>query len=335
MNTFTRFPLIILALLLGSYTTAQSNTVVDQVGRTVEITRPVQRVVTTFLPSTMFALSAGLKDALVGVSNKDSTLSVYGAVMADRSAPVLVGNRSVGLNLETIMSLRPDLVIMYGQKDGIRVADKLTALGIPAIVIMPETLKDMMLTLDLIGDAAGTRAHTDRVVAVMRSIQQTISLRTDTLPRYPKVYYATSRLLQTVSGDMLQNEMIARAGGINVSSKTKGFFVRITREQLLAWNPDTILCSGRLSDKELKSLYTPKFSALTAAQKQTIYRFPQGTFWDFPSPLSLAGVLWLSAQLHPQLYDDMDVQDEIDRLYDTIFGKDFSADHPYVVGRSH
>ncbi|PID74587.1 MAG: hypothetical protein CSB28_02505 [Desulfobacterales bacterium] len=122
--------------------TAESReiTVTDQAGRNVVIQQPVKRVVTTFIPATLFALSAGLKDRLVGASSKDVSNSVYEALINPEAPPKLVGNRSVGLNLETISSLKPDLIIMYGQKDGIRTADRLTKLGFPAIVIIPESL---------------------------------------------------------------------------------------------------------------------------------------------------------------------------------------------------
>lgn len=324
--------LLLVFFLAQNASSATSVSVVDQVGRTVIVKQPVKRVVTTFIPSTVFALAAGLKGKLVGASSQDSSLSIYEAVMADLPEPVLVGNRSIGLNLETIVSLKPDLVIMYGQKDGVRVADKLTALGIPAIVIMPETLDDMVATLELIGKASGTTAHTDKVVSEMAAMQQRIDSKVSTLKTHPKLYYATGSLLRTVSGDMLQDEMVGRAGGMNVSSDTHGFFVSITREQLLAWNPDAILCSGRLSDQSMKDLYSPEFSALAALKNQAIYRFPKGTYWDFPSPLSVAGVLWLSSRLHPEEFNDVDIQAEINKLYDTIFGEGFSAQHPFVVG---
>lgn len=334
MKRMSFFVVLLVVCLTSNASSARSVTVVDQVGRTVRVKQPVARVVTTFIPSTVFALVAGLKGALVGASSQDSSLSIYDAVMGDLPQPVLVGNRSIGLNLETIVSLKPDLVIMYGQKDGVRVADKLTALGIPAIVIVPETLEDMVATLNLIGQAAGTTMHTDKVVAVMAALQQRIDAKVSGLKMRPKLYYATGSLLRTVSGEMLQNEMITRAGGINVSQDTQGFFVSITREQLLAWNPDALLCSGRLSDQSLQELYSPELSGLAAVKKQAVFRFPKGTYWDFPSSLSIAGVLWLGNKLHPQEFSDIDVQGEITTLYDTIFGDGFSQQHPYVVGVS-
>ena len=320
-----------MACCIATSAVAKEVTVVDQAGRTVTVQQPVERVVTTFIPATIFALSAGLADALVGASTKDGTSSIYEALIDPENPPTLVGNRSVGLNLETITSLKPDLVIMYGQKDGIRLADRLTDLGIPAIVIMPEKFVDMRESLDLIGRASGRKDHTDRVNSALLEIEERLESRTS-IASTP-VYYAASDLLRTVSGDMLQNDMIYLAGGRSVSEKTTGFFVNISREQLVAWNPEIIICSDRLTDKALTRLNSREFEMLKAKKTGKVFRVPQETYWDFPSPLAMAGVLWMNSMIQPEAYSDTTVQDEIDTLYNIIFGEGFAARNPKVVGK--
>lgn len=323
----------LLCILSVSSSRAENVTIRDQAGRDVVIRQPVERVVTTFIPATIFALSAGLSDKLVGASTMDESGSIYQAHIDHEHPPVIVGNRSVGLNLETIASLRPDLVILYGQKDGVRLADRLTTLGFPAIIIVPESLEEMKNSLDIIGTAAGKKEHTDKVIAAMNEITQKVRTRVSG-KNNPSVYYATSSLLRTVSGDMLQNEMISLAGGNNVSRKTKGFFISVSREQLFAWNPEIILCSDRLPQKELDRLKSPEFFNLAAQKDDNVFRIPEETYWDFPSPLAMAGVLWMSSTIHPEVYKEGVLQQEIQQFYDTIFGDGFSEKFPGVVGES-
>lgn len=305
--------------------------VTDQAGRTVRVSPPARRVVTTFIPATLFALCAGLGDALVGASNKDGTSSLYEVLIDPAHPPVLVGNRTAGLSLETIFSLAPDLVIMYGQKDGTRLADRLTAMGVPAIVIMPESLAGMKQALDLIGRASGRTAHTRQVLNAMDRIESLVAAGTAAQGR-PGVYYAASRLLSTVSGDMLQDEMIGLAGGRNVSGDTHGFFVTVSREQVLAWNPDVIFTSDRLSREGEKRLYSPEFAMLRAVTENRVFKVPRETYWDFPSPLGMAWVLWMAGKIHPQSFGGQMVRDEINLLYDTLFGAGFSRKYPHVCG---
>jgi iron complex transport system substrate-binding protein len=312
---------------------AEIVTVTDQAGRTVRVKQPVNRVVTTFIPATLFALCSDLEDLLVGASNKDGTASIYEALIDQRKPPTLVGNRTAGLSLETICSLKPDLVIMYGQKDGVRLADRLIFLGIPAIVIMPESMAHMTDTLDLIGKAAGKKAHTDRIINAINGIQVMMEGKLAGTDRH-KVYYAASTLLSTVSGDMLQNEMISLAGGTNVSEKARGFFVTISREQLLSWNPSIIIASDRLSLAAEKKLGSPEFSMVQAVKGKKIFKIPTETYWDFPSPLAMAGVLWMAGKIHPEVFSHGMVRAEIDNLYDTVFGMGFSRKHPKIVGEN-
>ena len=332
MKKMRRLLLTAFLLLTSTTTWAGEITVQDQAGRKVVIQQPVERVITTFIPATICAMSAGLKDKLVGASSKDETSSIYEVLINKENPPILVGNRTVGLNLETISSLQPDLVIMYGQKDGVRTAERLTALGFPAIIIKPETLLDMQKSMELIGLAAGQEAHTNKVVAAMSKIEKKVTAHVKG-KGMPSVYYATSDLLRTVSGDMLQNEMIGLAGGRNVSEQTKGFFVNISKEQLSAWNPEIIICSDRLAPKELDRINLAEFVDISARKTKRIYRIPEDTYWDFPSPLAMAGVLWMSNRVHPEVYSEREVEKEIAQFYDTLFGDGFAEKYPKVIGK--
>lgn len=323
--------LLVLFCLWPVISFAGTVTVTDQAGRQVHVKQPVNRVVTTFIPATLFALCADLEDALVGASNQDGTVSIYSALIDQDNPPVLVGNRSAGLSLETIFSLKPQLVIMYGQKDGIRLADRLTSMGVPALVIRPETMTGMKEALDLIGRASGRSAHTDRVINVLTRMETMMANRLEGQD-LQKVYYAGSKLLTTVSGDMLQDEMIRMAGGINVSENTRGFFVTVSREQLISWNPQVVIAGGRLIREDQDKLYSSEFSSLNAVKENKIFKVPAETYWDFPSPLAMAGVVWMAGSIHPRVFTKAMVRDEINRFYDTIFGKGFSRRHPRVVG---
>ncbi len=332
MNKTNIWVLVVCWLLQG---TCFAGTVIvtDQAGRKVRVTPPVNRVVTTFIPATLLALCADLGPAIVGASTKDRTACLYEAIIDQDNPPVLVGNRSSGLSLETIFFLKADLVIMYGQKDGIRMADRLTSMGIPTVVIMPESMADIKGALDLMGRASGKMAHTDKVINAMDRVQTLLTDRLGSV--HPqKTYYASSRLLSTVSGNMLQNEMIRIAGGANVSENTHGFFVTVSREQLLSWNPEVIITSDRLSPEAQAKLFSPEFYTVSAVRENKIFRVPGQTYWDFPSPLAMAGVLWMAGNIHPEVFPERMVRVETNRLYDTIFGSGFSQAHPKAVGKT-
>lgn len=333
-NQIRNILLIIISLILISPGICFTKTIKikDQANRIIEVKQPVKKVVTTFIPATLFALCADLKNQLVGASIKDRSASIFEALIDKNNLPVAVGNRTCGLNLETIFSLSPDLVIMYGQKDGIRLADRLTKLGIPALVIRPETIADMKETLKIIGMASGRVEHTKKALSGIKRVEDLMLKKISTIKTRQRVYYASSRLLSTISGDMLQNEMISLAGGDNVSKNTFGFFVNVSKEQVLKWNPEVIFVSDRLSSKGERQLHSPGFEMIQAVKDNRIFRVPSKTYWDFPSPLSMAGVLWMAGKINPELFDNETIDNEINLLYDTFFGSGFSKEFPYITG---
>lgn len=307
---------------------AQARTITDMVGRSVDVPDKVERIVSAYAPATLFILCAGLGDRMVGADSHADKQSLFNAVMQGRSFGK-VGNRTSGLNLEAIVALKPDLVILYSQKDGRTIADKLEKLGIASLIIKPESIDDMKHILTLLAEATGTRAKVDKVVAAMDDMLRTARERTkDIAPEQrASVYYSAPQgPMTTVSGEMLQTEMIELAGAFNPSRELEGFFQRISPEQFVKWNPDVLVYSRRLSPKRLDIFEGEQFATVPAVRDNRLYRFPSRMApWDFPSPMSVPGVLWIAKKTYPERFADVDMGKRTAAFYDTIFGPGFCA----------
>lgn len=326
---FTRTFSVILIALLSLFFQAQQASAVfvtDMAGRTVMVPEKVERIVTTFAPSTIFALCAGLGDRLVGTDNKAEKYGLFRAVMEGKEL-AKVGDRSSGINLETIVSLKPDLVLLYAQQDGKRVADKLESMGIASLIIYPESIADMKVILNMLAQATGSGKMVKNTIAAMDRMLAVAQERTEqlSLTQRARVYYAgPSGPLTTVSGEMLQDEMIRMAGAINVSQELEGFFQKVSPEQIVEWAPDVILYSRRLTEKRMALFSNKPFTALPAVREKRIYRFPSAMSpWDFPSPQSILGTLWIAKKVYPELFADVDMEKVTIDFYDTIFGSGF------------
>jgi len=86
--------------------------VTDQAGRQVMIPDKVHKIVTTFKPATLCVLSLGLAPRLVGVDTSSKRDRLSQAVFPGITQVAGVGNKSMGINFETLVSLEPDLVIL-------------------------------------------------------------------------------------------------------------------------------------------------------------------------------------------------------------------------------
>jgi iron complex transport system substrate-binding protein len=328
VNTHLRLRTVLLSFLLFLFIASPALagwTVTDMVGRKVFIPKKAERIVTTFKPSTLSVYCLGLADHLVGVDNECRYEPFTTGVYPPIAEVAGVGTKSTGLNIETIVALKPDLVVMYAQKDGIALADRLVGLGIPTIVILPEDFAKLDQTLLLIGQAAGIEDHARMVVDLCHDIVADVQKRVASIPhnQRKRCYYAGSRgFFSTASGDMLQSEIFVKAGGINVSQAFTGYFKRISPEQFISWNPDFVAVTGS-GKKSLTGVLTRKeLQGVAAIAHKQVYIFPTDIApWDFPSPLSTLGVVWCATRLYPDRFSKSELEQRINHFYMTLFGK--------------
>lgn len=308
---------------------ATARTVTDMAGRTVEINGHATRLVTTYRPASLCVAALRLTDRLVGVESDARYCTLQKRISPGiRNLPG-VGSKSTGLNFETILSVAPDLVILYSQKDGKALADRLTRYGVPAIIIEPESFAGLEEALRLIADAVGEPERADKTIAECNRVMDLAAKHIALIPpaKRRSVYFASPNgLFSTATGDILQNEIITRAGGINVGRDLHGYFREISPEQFLLWDPEFITISGRAQAKVMRRLAQPEFSGVSAVRTKSVYKFPcRLAPWDFPSPLSALGVLWMAKHLYPEEFTGIDLKTEIDRFHKTVFGMPFEA----------
>lgn len=99
----------------------------------------------------------------------------------------------------------------------------------------------------------------------------------------------------------------------------------------MAWAPDSIIISpiGRLQAKTFISQRL--FSLLPAVQENNIHVFPSNLApWDFPSPLSALGVLWLGYRLYPRQFEDICLIREVNDFHEILFGQSFTKMGGYL-----
>jgi iron complex transport system substrate-binding protein len=118
--------------------------------------------------------------------------------------------------------------------------------------------------------------------------------------------------------------MIEMAGGINPAKEVKSGFIKTSLEELINWNPDYIVVSQYYSGtvEELKN--RPELQELKAVKNDNVFRFPsQVEPWDFPSPSSYLGIVWLAKKIYQAKFDDLNLQEIIDDYYNTLYSKSY------------
>ena len=182
----------------------------------------------------LFAIGAG--DQVVGVSTFDT-------FPKEATTRPRVG----GLfdpNFEAILTLRPDLVIVYGSQE--ELIRRLGRASIPIYSYRHAGLADITTTLRAVGKRTGHGSEADALAAQIEKDLDAVRKSVAGKPRSRTLMVfgreeASMRGLYVSGGIGFLHDMLEAAGGINVMADVKREGLQISLEQLLARAPDVVL----------------------------------------------------------------------------------------------
>ena len=298
-------------------------TVTDQAGREVTIESEPQKLVSGYYISTSLLIALDLDEKLVGIEAKANKRPIY-----KLSAPALIDLPNVGtakeFDLEGCIALEPDLVILPMKLKN--TAETLEKLNIDVLYVNPESQELLTEMMHLIGTATNTQKETKALMDFMSKYEATL---TNTLAseKAPPVYLAgNSNMLSTAGSAMYQSNMITLAGGKNVAADiTDTYWVEISYEQLLTWNPDYIILASDASYSVEDVLSDKNLSDCTAVKNGNVYQLPSDAeSWDSPVPSGILGSVWVATILHKDLISTNDATAIIDEYYETFYNFKYS-----------
>ena len=322
-----------------SNTTVFPLTVKDQLGNEVTIEHVAERIVSGYYISSSTCIALGLKDKLVATEEKIDKRPIY-----KLAAPELIGTiGNVGsakaFDLEACIDAEPDLVIL--PKKAKDYAATLAEMGIPAIVVNPESHEGLVGMITLIGRLTGAEEKAAALISyydkVMKKVEELTANIADA--DKPTVYICgTSSYLTTAPKDMYQASVIASAGGKNAGDFLEGdSWLDISYEQLIAMNPDVIIiptnimANGQPDFTADEVLADEQLKEIIAVKNGAVYNMPTGfEAWDSPVPSGVLGMLWMTAKLHPEVYTMEEFAADAADFYKTFYG--FDMDTSSIVG---
>lgn len=208
----------------------------DDRGREVVLAQPAARIVTLAPHLTEIAFAAGAGAKVVGVS----AYSDFPPAVA--RLPVVSDHGKV--NFEEIATLKPDLALMWASGNRAPDFERLEARGVRVFATEARRPEDIGRILRLVGRLAGTEAVAD---AAARDLDARLAgLRERYRGRAPvRVFYEIwPEPLLTVNGEHLISHLLDLCGGRNVFADAGPLTPTISREQVLAADPDAILVAA-------------------------------------------------------------------------------------------
>jgi iron complex transport system substrate-binding protein len=206
----------------------------DDVGATVRLPAPAQRIVSLapHLTENLFAIGAG--GQLVG------TVEYSDFPPAAKKVPRVGGYSR--FDLEAVVALRPDLVISWQSGNDRSHIDKLRAAGLTVYQSQPERFEDIASELRRLGQLTGHDAEpiAQRFLARLKALRETYSGQ----PPVRVFYQVWQEPLHTVGGPQIISTAIAACGGVNVFGDLKVLAPQVSYESVLAADAEVFVAGG-------------------------------------------------------------------------------------------
>ena len=212
---------------------AAALTVRDMMGREVTLPAPPRRIVSLVPSVTEIVFALGAEDRLVGRTD----FCEYPP--AARGKPSVGG--MVNPSLETLVALKPDLVIATDEGNREETFQQLARLRIPTYLVHATRLSALLDLIERVGELTGHAAAvapladglTRRVDAVRRAVAP--------FPRPRVLYVIWPEPLIVPGRESLLTELIDVAGGESVTGQERQAYVRFSVEAAVALAPQVIV----------------------------------------------------------------------------------------------
>lgn len=265
---------ILVFLLLGACFSpvASAVTVKDDGGTTITLPRPAQRIVSLAPHLTELLFAAGAGDRVVGVG------AFADHPEAAKKLPE-VGDSAM-LDLERIVSLKPDLLVVWRDGNSPQQLQRLATLGIPVYASEMGTLADIAQTLRRLGQLAGTEAVAEARAAAFEQRLRALRERYAGRPPLRVFYQVWQRPLMTFNDRHLVMQGLALCGVRNVFGSLAPLTPAVSEEAVVAADPDAIVTgrSGREAPdglagwRRLGAMKAVRRGALIVVDPDTLHR---------------------------------------------------------------
>ena len=218
---------------------AAALTVRDMMGHEVTLPAPPRRIVSLVPSVTEIVFALGAEDRLVGRTD----YCEYPP--AARGKPSVGG--MVNPSLETLVALKPDLVIATDEGNREETFQQLARLRIPTYLVHATRLSALLDLIGRVGELTGHAAAvapladglTRRVDAVRRAVAP--------FPRPRVLYVIWPEPLIVPGRESLLTELIDVAGGESVTGQERQAYVRFSVEAAVALAPQVIVLADHAS----------------------------------------------------------------------------------------
>jgi iron complex transport system substrate-binding protein len=278
-------------------------TLTDDAGRELVLEAEPRRIVSLAPSNTEIVCALDACDRLVGVTDFDD----FPPEVADVDKVVIAAS----VDVELVVAAEPDLVLAAGNElTPTAVIEQLEELGLPVLVLYPETLDEVYADIDLIGTALDRTAEASELVSDMEArvadVVAAVAGAERPLTLY-EVFYAEGTTYTAGDGSFLAS-LLELAGATPVTGDAQGV---IGAEDLVTADPELILLGTASYDPSLADAETALatlrgrdgWEDLAAVRDGAVIPYLHDIVTTRPGPRIVDGLEALARAIHPDRFD--------------------------------
>jgi iron complex transport system substrate-binding protein len=289
---------------------AFAQTMKDAAGRSVPVPAKVSRVFPAGPPAAILLYTLA-PEMLIGWprANRPEECVYMLPEICTRPEVGRITGRGNTANLETLLALKPDLILDVGSTSAtfVSLADRVQEQTNISYALLDGRFAGIANSYRSLGALIGRPEDAEKLARHTEDTLKTITGRIEPIAvsERPKVYYARGpRGLATGLGGSINVETIELISR-NVAGETQGGLANVSIEQILVWNPDVIVTIDQEFAASVRS--DPSWASIKAVRDNRVHLSPKTPFgWvDFPPSVNrLIGLWWLAKILYPERFPE-------------------------------
>ncbi len=177
------------------------------------------------------------------------------------------------------------------------------------LALNPSSIDEVLAAITLIGEITGKEMEASGLVAEMRNRIKAVTDKTDSLPQgqKPRVFYLVWHdPLMTAGSGTIHDEIIRKAGGINIARDLKEW-ADISLEAVIRANPQVMIASvshGTGEDLTFHFIQTESRLEDSDARRNDRVYGVDGNLISRPGPRIVDGLEKFAEFIHPELFKE-------------------------------
>jgi cobalamin transport system substrate-binding protein len=271
----------------------------DDAGRQVSLAAPPTRIVSLAPSNTEIVCALDRCDDLVGVTDFDD----YPPQVAEVDKVVVFAQ----VDVEKVVAAEPDLILAAGNElTPTAVIDQLSGLGLPVLVLYPESLDGVYADIELVGHAIDAGATAGALVANMEARVAAVRAQVSGLEA-PRTFYEVSLfegVIYTAGARSFLASLIELAGGDPITGDALTTSIQL--EDLVAADPELILLGDAAYDASVTPASVadrPGWGGMRAVIDGRVTPMLDDVVITRPGPRIVDGLEALARAIHPGALD--------------------------------